>query len=459
MTKNLEGTIRSVKGHIVEVEFREDKPALYDLLTLIEDPLVMMEVYASSSVDNFYCLVLTSTEKLYRGAKVISTQLPLQFSVDKNMLGRVVNIFGQVLDGGEKLAETKTLPIHFSNTNPADVVSLAEIIETGIKVIDLFAPLPKGGRMGLFGGAGVGKTLLLTELLHNIVKKDSKTVSVFAGVGERTRESLELFKTLQKTDVLASTAMVVGHMGENASIRFLSAYAAVTLAEYFRDTLEKNVLFFIDNIFRFAQAGNELSVLTNILPSEDGYQPTLETEMAQFHERLVSTYYGSVTSIEAIYVPADDLLDHGVQSIFPYLETIVILSRSAYQEGFMPAVNLIDSTSSLLDPKIVGEEHYRVALEAKQLLKKMQNLERIVSIVGENELPKEDRVVYKRAKKIRNFMTQDFFVAQNKKGTGGAFVPLKKTIEDVSAIMNGTYDHIPDDQFLYIKSIRDSIKY
>lgn len=457
MEKKSVGIIVSLKGQIVEVEFAGDKPHVYDVLILESDPSIRMEVYASAGSDAFYCLALSQTQTLFRGARVLNLNSPVVFPVDASLLGRTVTAFGEPLDGGANIAAKTYLPIHHSNTSSADIVSTNEVVETGIKVIDLFAPLPRGGRMGLFGGAGVGKTMLLTEILHNLVKKGERSVSVFAGVGERAREGLELRHSLEQSDVLSHTSLVFGHMGENPSVRFLSAFSAVTLAEYYRDSLKKDVLFFIDNVFRFAQAGNELATLTNMLPSEDGYQATLESEMANLHERLVPTIHGVITSIEAIYIPADDLLDHGVQAIFPYLDAIITLSRVNYQGGFLPAVNIIDSTSSLLDAHVVGLEHYTVALEAKQIVKKAQTLERIVSIVGETELSKEDRIIYKRGRKIRNFMTQRFFAAEAQKGEKGVYVPVAETVSGVKDILSGTFDHIADERFLFIKGTKEII--
>lgn len=307
--------------------------------------------------------------------------------------------------------------------------------------------------MGLFGGAGVGKTLLLTEMLNNIVGlQKGKSVSVFAGIGERSREALELLQALAKSKALAYSSLVFGPMGENPAVRFLSAFSAVTLAEYFRDVEGKNILFFADNIFRFAQAGNELSTLTGSLPSEDGYQPTLESEMAQFHERLVSTKKAIVSTIEAVYVPADDLLDHGVQAIFPYLDSTVILSRGVYQKGILPAVDVLGSSSSALTPALVGEAHYQTVLDAKALLKQAVALERIASLVGESELSQTDLLAFKRARKIQNFMSQRFFVAETQKGEKGKFVPVKSTVQDVADILKGKYDTVPEESFLFIGS-------
>lgn len=450
------GKVISVRGHVVEVKFSGIKPRVNNVLVLEANPQIRMEVYASSGPESFYCFALSSTEELYRGAKVVNTEKPIQFPVGKELLGRAVNLFGEPYDGLGKIVTREMRSIHREQPSEEDIVKHEKIMETGIKIIDLFAPLLKGGKMGLFGGAGVGKTMILTEMLHNIViASKGGGVSVFAGVGERSREGLDLYQALSESGALSSSSLIFGQMGENPSRRFLSAFSAVTLAEYFRDEYGGNVLFFIDNIFRFAQAGNELSTLMNIIPSEDGYQATLESEMAKFHERLVSTKKGTISTVEAVYVPADDLLDHAVQSIYPYLESVIVLSRSAYQEGLLPAVDILASTSTALEPNIVGEEHFSVSLRAKTLLKQAEGLERIVSLVGESELSGEDRTKYNRAKRLRNFMTQRFFVAEAQRGEKGTYVPQKTTIKDTQAILDGKHDNIPEEKFLYIGSCTD----
>jgi F-type H+-transporting ATPase subunit beta len=320
----------------------------------------------------------------------------------------------------------------------------------------MFAPLLKGGKMGLFGGAGVGKTLLLTEIMHNITMTLSgptdgskKSLAVFSGVGERIREGQELYEALKARGILPYVTLMFGPMGENAAIRFLTGLAGATIAEYFREE-GKDVLFLIDNVFRLAQAGNELATLMNTIPSEDGYQATLSSEMAGFHERLVSTKKGVVSAIEAIYVPSDDLLDQGVQAIFPYLDSTVTLSRSVYQEGRLPAVDMLSCTSAALNTSVVGQLHYQTAVAAQVMLKKAESLERMVALVGESELSPENQLLYKRVKKLRNFMTQSFFVAEEQTGRKGVFVALKDTVEGVAAILSGKYDHIPEERFMYI---------
>jgi len=450
------GEVVSVKGNVVEVKFAGLKPSLFDAVRAkIEGaPELLLEVFASSATDTFFCLALGETSGLRRGDKVIQTKAPLVFPVGQQMLGRAVDIFGQPQDGGGAIEPGSTRPVRVPSVDAGMIESKQEVLPTGIKVIDLFCPLLRGGKMGLFGGAGVGKTMLLTEILNNIVKpKAGENVSIFAGVGERSREGMELLEALDNSGARKFSSLIFGQMGENPAIRFLSAYAGVTLAEYYRDELGRNVLFFIDNVFRLAQAGNEISTLTNSIPSEDGYQATLETEMARFHERLYSTSEHAISAIEAIYVPADDILDHGVQSVFPYLETSVVLSRDIYQKGLLPAVDIIASNSVALSPEIVGEEHYRVSLDAKALLKRAESLERIVSLVGESELSAEDQLVYQRAQKLKNYMTQRFFVASTQKGAKGVSVEPKVTVTETAGIIMGKYDHLEVGDFSFIGSI------
>lgn len=450
------GKILSIKGQVVEVEFSKRKPAIHDVLVMLDKPEATLEVYSSSSPNSFYCLALSSTNEMYRGAIVINTQTQILFPVGEGILGRVLDIFGNPLDNKGNIESTDKIPIHGVLNKKVDLNIKQEIMETGIKVLDLFSPVLKGGKVGLFGGAGVGKTILLTEILHNIVEKSKETsVSVFAGVGERSREGLELYQSLVDLDVVGNSSLIFGPMGENSTVRFLSAFSAATLAEYFRDVGNKDVLFFIDNVYRFAQAGNEISTLTSSLPSEDGYQSTLESEMARFHERLISTDSGSISTIEAIYVPADDLLDHGVQSIFPYLDSVVVLSRRLYQEGILPSIDILSSTSASLHPNIIGDLHYETVVNSKSILKKAESLERIVSLVGEAELSGEDQIAHKRAIKIKNYMTQSFFVTEGQKGQKGSYVPLKTAIEDLKGIIEGKYDSIAEEKFRYIGSVSE----
>ncbi len=450
------GTIIGIQGQIIEVEFKDREPNIHDILVLDTDPSVKMQVALSSGPRSFFCLSLASTSKLYRGMKIINTKKPILIPIGAGVLGRAMNIFGEAIDGLGEVKKEGEKPIYADSMNYIDIVRHKDILETGIKAIDFLSPIMQGGKIGLFGGAGVGKTVLLTEIIHNIVVlHKGKGVSVFAGVGERIREGHELYETLAEKKVLPSVSLVLGTMGENAATRFLTGFTAVALAEYFRDSLKKDVLFFIDNVFRFAQAGNELSVLMNTIPSEDGYQTTLTSEMASFHERLVSNVDNSITSIEAIYVPNDDILDQGVQAIFPYLDASVVLSRSIYQEGLLPAIDLLSSSSANLNPGTVGNLHYEVALKALNLLKQATALDRIVSLVGESELSPADQLVYERAKKLRNFMTQNFFVTENQTGKKGVYVPRETTVADVNDLLKGVYDSVTDEKFSFIASMKD----
>lgn len=450
------GKIIGVQGQIIEVEFKSRQPSVHDILVLEDDSNIKMQVALPSGPSSFFCLSLSTTDKLYRGQKVLNTRKPILIPTGIGVLGRALNIFGEPIDGLGAIKKEGELPIYAQGLDYSEIVKHNEILETGIKAIDFLSPMIRGGKIGLFGGAGVGKTVLLTEIIHNVVVlHKGKGVSVFAGVGERIREGHELYETLAEKKVLSSVSLVLGTMGENPAVRFLTGFTSVALAEYFRDSLKKDVLFFIDNVFRLAQAGNELSVLMNTIPSEDGYQATLTSEMASFHERLVSNIDNSITSIEAIYIPNDDILDQGVQAIFPYLDSSVVLSRSIYQEGLLPAIDLLSSSSANLNPETVGQLHYDVALKALNLLKQATALDRIVSLVGESELSPSDQLIYERAKKLRNFMTQNFFVTENQTGRKGAYVPRATTVNDVNDLLLGKYDEITDDKFSFIGSMQE----
>ncbi len=452
MTK---GRIVSIKGQVAEVEFLHHPPNIHDLLILDHDHNVKMEVYSSASPTSFYCLLLSSSTKVQQGAEVVNTGSPITMPVGNAVLGRVVDIFGGAVDGlGEIKAERKS--IFQSNVKYDDVYVPAEILETGIKAIDFFSPIMKGGKLGLFGGAGVGKTILLTEIIHNVVVLNKgNNLSVFTGVGERTREGQELVEELKNTKALPSVSLIYGQMGENPAVRFRTAHAGITIAEHFRDVLGKNILFFIDNIFRFAQAGQELSTIMNTIPSESGYQSTLTTEMSSLHERLISTNKAAITAIEAIYVPSDDITDYAVQSVFPFLDSIAVLSRSVYQEGRFPAIDLLSSNSAGVSRDIIGDDHYNALISAQTLMKKANTLERIVSLVGESELSKEDQQVFKRAQVLRNYMTQYFFVAESQTGKPGSYVPLKETVEDIKKIIAGEFDGFDTQLFLYQGNLKN----
>lgn len=454
-TQHVQGHVISIRGQVAEVEFPESKPRIRDVLVLADDPQVQMETFSISIRNTYYCFVLSSITHVFRGARVINTGAPISIPAGQNVIGRVIDAFGNSIDSKGKIEADERIPIYHLPLSYHEIQPTKEILETGIKVVDLFCPLVKGGKLGLVGGAGVGKTIMLTELIHNIVvlRKEENTLSIFAGVGERTREAHELLQILSEKKVLPKTILVLGAMGEHPGIRFRAAYTAVALAEYFRDVSKKNILFFIDNMYRFAQAGNELSTVTDIIPSEDGYQPTLASEIASIHERLISGRGGVISTIEAVYVPNDDVLDQAVQSIFSYLDSTVVFSRDVYQQNLQPAVDILSSHSSLLNPQLIGQKHYDAALQAQRLLKKATNLERIVSLIGESELTPEDLTLYKRARILRNFMTQPLYVVEDQTHRPGVYVSLKDTIDDTMRILKGICDDRDPSEFLYIGSI------
>ncbi len=450
------GKVISIRDQIIEVEFLEDKPRIHDVLEYKDDTNVKMEVYTSASPTSFFCLALTNSYNLHHGAIVVDTNQPIRVPVGAELLGRVVDTLGFPQDGGVEIKTSESKPIIARDISYSNVNIPKELLQTGIKAIDFFVPITKGGKAGLFGGAGVGKTVIISEIIHNLVILNPKeNVSVFTGVGERTREGEELVETLKESKVMQGVTLIYGSMGANSTLRFRTAFTGVTMAEYYRDVLGKNVLFFIDNVFRFAQSGYELSTLMNAIPSEGGYQATLTSEMASFHERLVSTLKNSITTFEAIYVPADDLTDPGVQAVFPYLDSGIILSRSVYQEGRFPAIDILSSNSSSLNPDVVGDKHYQTALDAQSLLKKATSLERIVSLIGQSELSGEDQISYKRAQLLKNYMTQNFTVVENQTEKKGVYIPLKDTVADVAAIMGGETDKLEPEDLLYIGTLKD----
>jgi len=451
------GHIVSIRGDIIEVEFKGGKLARHDLLTLAEDYQVRLEVYSSTVYNTTLCISLTDPSLLYRGAPVVRLSGSLEVPVGEVLLGRVVNLFGDPIDGKGALTASKKTSIYHRPPAYDQVASTAEILETGLKVIDFFTPVKKGGKIGFFGGSGVGKTVLLSELMHNIAFFQ-KGISVFAGIGERIREGHELYETLLATNVLPHVALVFGEMNESAAVRFRVGFTAIAAAEYFRDIQKRDVLLFIDNIYRFVQAGSELSTLLNSIPSEDGYQATLAGEIGAFQERLASTKEASITSVQAIYIPADDLTDAGVQAIVPYFDSVVTLSRTVYQEGRHPSVDILSSSSSLIEPSALGYEQYDAVLEADKILKRHTYLQRIVSIVGEAELSVEDKILYHRARKILNYMTQDLFVTAEQSGRTGKYVKRERTIADVRDILAGRLDEVPEETLLYIGDLSELSK-
>lgn len=451
------GRVRAVRGQIVEVGYDETEhlPKFFDILTSPENMKLRLEVYAYSDDNSLYCLSLTKRSELYRNMPIVSTGAPLQVLAGKAVLGRVFNLFGDPVDNKGPIVGAAHKSIYHDITKTIDVITSQEIVESGIKQIDFFTPFVKGGRIGFVGGAGVGKTVLMTELLHNITYKH-EGLSIFAGIGERIREGHELMKALEASKVIDRVALIFGQMNENAIIRFRVAWAASSLAEYYRDTEKKDVLFFADNVYRFIQAGAEVSAVLGSIPSELGYQATLETEISNFENRLVSTTTGGITSVQTVYVPADELSDVGVSAILSHLDAQVILSRDRASRGFYPPIDALASTSSTLNKRVVGDEHYDIATRALELLNNHQRLSRIVAIVGEAELSPYDQLIYQRARKLINYLTQPFFTTESQTGKKGQQVERMTTVHDVAAIMSGKLDAVPAEKFLYIGGIADA---
>ncbi len=451
--KNI-GRIISIEGDIVKVEFLNGGLFLREILELVEDSKIKFEVYSALNEKVFTTISFSPTEKLYRGAKVKRTDKTLEVPVGEELLGRVVDVFGNPIDGLPGFEVKQKWPVYHSPLPYEKISFRKEVLETGIKVIDFFTPLRKGEELGIIGGAGLGKTVLLSELMHNVAFSQ-EGISVFAGIGERIREGHELYENLKKTNVLPSVALVFGQMNETAAVRFKVGATATTIAEYFRDVQNRDVLLFIDNVYRFLQAGNELSTLLAVIPSEGGYQPTLTSEIGSLEERLVSTEEAAITSIQAVYVPADDITDSAVQATIPYFDSVVILSRDVYQEGRYPTVDILASSSSVINPEILGEGHYEAYLEARQLLEKYEDLRRIVSIIGEAELSEKNKIAYRKAKKILNFMSQNLFVVAEQTGIPGQYVKIEKTVEGVQKILKGELDSLSEEAFLNIGDLDD----
>jgi len=451
----VDGYIREIQGEVVKVEIYDKAPFLGEVLILKGNPKAFMEVKEVSGENTFICtcIALAEFEKMAKGSEVQKTGEPLKVPVGEELLGRVMNAFGDPIDERGPIKAEKKWPIH---KTPAykEATSEREIIETGIKAIDFFTPLLQGGKLGLFGGAGVGKTVLLVELMHNVVFHQKKLL-VYAGLGERIREGHELHQTLEEVGVLDSAALVYGQMNEVAPIRVNVGHVAATIAEYFRDSRGQDSFVFIDNIYRFLQAGNELSMTLGQIPSEGGYQPTMQSEIGELEERFISTEKGGLTSLQAVYVPADDITDPGVQAILPYFDSSAVLSRDIYQEGRYPALDALASSSTAVDPDVVGQDHYELFQESKKILEQHKNLQQIVSIVGESELSAENRKVYHRAQKLLNFMTQYFEVVADQIGKKGQYVKREQAVEGVGAILSGSLDHVPPRDFLYIEGIDD----
>lgn len=457
MTTNaVEGIIKGINGQIAEVEIiTESVPAMLEILHCVDEKDARMEVYIQSRT-TVSCLILSNPTKLSRGMKVYGTGKDLQIPVGKTLLGKAVNLFGIPLMQTDTVTPEATMSIYAKTASINVLESKFQILETGIKAIDFLTPIFKGGKVGFVGGAGVGKTILITEMIHNITSKQ-KAVSVFAGVGERIREGQELYQRLKETKVLDNTVIVLGQMNENAAVRFRVALAATTIAEYFRDAYKQDVLFFIDNMFRFLQAGNEVSTVLGMIPSDQGYQPTIQTEISHIEDRLISTENGSITSIQTVYVPSDETTDPAVTAIMSFLDSSIVLSRSVAQAGLYPPLDVFQSTSSAASSKnVVGSQHFEALTNFQRMLDNYNRLSHIVAIVGESELSSDNRVLYNRTKKVINYLTQPFFMTEAQTGQKGVYVDRLTTVADVTLILSGKLDEVPSEKFLYIGSLRDA---
>ncbi|MCD6093273.1 MAG: F0F1 ATP synthase subunit beta [Candidatus Omnitrophica bacterium] len=444
------GKVRRIIGAVVDVEFERGKlPPIYNALK-IKGTDVVLEVHQHLGDNLIRCISLSSTDGLKRQMEVEDSGGPITVPVGKRTLGRMFNLLGEVIDKQPSLPKENLRWSIYRQPPPLEEQNISiEILETGIKAIDFLCPYPKGGKIGLFGGAGVGKTVLIMELIRNIAI-EHKGFSVFAGVGERTREGNDLWLEMKKSGVLSRTALVFGQMNEPPGARFRVGLSALTLAEYFRDVQGEDVLLFIDNIFRFVQAGSEVSALLGRMPSAVGYQPTLGTDIGELQERITSTKKGSITSVQAIYVPADDLTDPAPATTFTHLDSTVVLSRKLVESGIYPAIDPLSSTSTILNPQIVGEEHYRLAQDVGKILQRYKDLQDIIAILGVDELSDEDKIIVQRARKLQKFFSQPFFVAQDFTGVAGKYVPLEETLKAVKGIVEGKYDDLPEQAF-YMK--------
>ncbi|GAA6861776.1 F0F1 ATP synthase subunit beta [Helicobacter pylori] len=460
--KAMEGRIIQVLGPVVDVEFESYLPAIFEALDInfevngVQKSLVL-EVAAHLGGNRVRAIAMDMTEGLVRNQAVKARGKMIEVPVGEEVLGRIFNVVGESIDNLEPLKPSLTWPIHRKAPSFEQQSTKTEMFETGIKVIDLLAPYSKGGKVGLFGGAGVGKTVIIMELIHNVAYKHSG-YSVFAGVGERTREGNDLYFEMKEGGVLDKVALCYGQMNEPPGARNRIAFTGLTMAEYFRDEKGLDVLMFIDNIFRYAQSGAEMSALLGRIPSAVGYQPTLAGEMGKLQERIASTKNGSITSVQAVYVPADDLTDPAPASVFAHLDATTVLNRKIAEKGIYPAVDPLDSTSRILSPQMIGEKHYEIATGIQQVLQKYKDLQDIIAILGLDELSEEDKKIVERARKIEKFLSQPFFVAEVFTGSPGKYVTLQETLEGFGGILEGKYDHIPENAFYMVGSIQEVLE-
>ncbi len=454
------GKITQIIGAVLDIRFTEGNlPEIYDAINITKNDggTLCAEVSQHLGDDTVRCIAMGPTDGLVRGMEAVATGAPITVPVGEETLGRMFNVLGQPIDQQPAPETKEKLPIHRNAPAFSEQATDTEILETGIKVVDLLCPYQKGGKIGLFGGAGVGKTVLIQELIRNIATEHGG-YSVFTGVGERTREGNDLYYEMKESGVINKTTMVFGQMNEPPGARMRVGLTGLTMAEYFRDVCNKDVLLFIDNIFRFTQAGSEVSALLGRVPSAVGYQPTLQTEMGALQERITSTKNGSITSVQAVYVPADDLTDPAPATTFAHLDATTVLSRSIVELGIYPAVDPLESTSRILDPRVVGEEHYKVARGVQEILQKYKDLQDIIAILGMDELSEEDKLVVSRARKIQRFLSQPFFVATQFTGYEGKYVPVEDTIQGFREILEGKHDEIPESYFLNAGAIDDVLE-
>ncbi|MGL5693336.1 MAG: F0F1 ATP synthase subunit beta [Peptostreptococcaceae bacterium] len=453
------GKIVSIVGVVLDVKFDSEKslPNLLNALVIkLGDKEIVAEVAQHIGDDTVRCIAMSATDGLVRGMEVVDTGKAISVPVGEATLGRIFNVLGQPVDGKPAPVNAPELPIHRQAPGFDEIEGSAEILETGIKVVDLLCPYLKGGKIGLFGGAGVGKTVLIQELINNIAKQHGG-ISVFAGVGERTREGNDLYHEMADSGVINKTALVFGQMNEPPGARMRVALSGLTMAEHFRDQEGQDVLLFVDNIFRFTQAGSEVSALLGRMPSAVGYQPTLATEMGNLQERITSTKKGSITSVQAVYVPADDLTDPAPATTFTHLDAKTVLSRQIASLGIYPAVDPLESSSRVLDPNIVGKEHYQVAREVQSILQRYKELQDIIAILGMDELSDEDKIIVARARKIQRFLSQSFTVAEQFTGLPGTYVPVKETVRGFKEILEGKHDNLPESAFLLVGTIEEAV--
>ena len=452
------GKIIQIIGAVLDIKFSTDSmPSLYNAIEIEhEGRTIVAEVAQHLGDDAVKCIAMSSTDGLVRGMDAVDTGAPISVPVGKATLGRMFNVVGQPIDDNPMPEVSEKWAIHRTAPTFAEQAAATELLETGIKSIDLLCPYSKGGKIGLFGGAGVGKTVLIMELIRNIATEHGG-FSVFAGVGERTREGNDLYYEMQETGVINKTSLVFGQMNEPPGARMRIALTGLTMAEYFRDEENQDVLLFVDNIFRFVQAGSEVSALLGRMPSAVGYQPTLATEVGTLQERITSTKSGSITSVQAVYVPADDLTDPAPATTFAHLDATTVLSRSIVELGIYPAVDPLESTSRILDPQVVGEEHYQVARQVQAILQRYKELQDIISILGMDELSEEDKLTVNRARKIQRFLSQPFFVAEKFTGFNGQYVPVSETVRGFKEILEGKHDDIPENYFLNAGTIDDVV--